>query len=886
MTNNRNNGPLLQPQPVQQTASHINNPHGVVGSAGVGKTTTTPARPQEENNHPFRVQGIALVVDQKGKEPKLVFRYPTTPPSSSTILDDEEEEDLFFRMDSRQMAKLFRPKSSLCGEPVTLSVGVTIFCCRAVLLNEDNKNNKTITSAEDSSENNSNDNKTKNNDHHHYHHHPIELFSIVVALVPRARRRRPSSMPNSNGGGWYEEERNIQGIWGSSAAGATAGTNKYATKASASFLAVVRVHVSLARLCPVLEQEERNCQYVTVQTRLALETRKSMMRKLPPTTTTGPSSIITANASSSTCNNNAESNTSVVVVNTLRHNATMSSTEHHHHHHHPLGVSNRLNLMDAPSTLSPSASPTAVAAAAAQNAEREQEILQAIMAAKSTSSSTILESSPQSITNGENNNHNNNSNSNSYHHQQQQQQDGNLVRELVQFFQALSRNEDEFAPTPLTLLGGEGVLYVNGHIAVAVEAVAPRTLTDRETVPVVRPYQTILFPHASTQDLLEALSSSSSSTSTSFSSSSTSSSSSSSSSLVPPQRVEQFLLKANPQKSISDIATDAGLTLQKTLDIATYLVEQGVGMASPVISRHSRLACMGMQQIHDAELPFSYVFGEDVNVFALVAFLTTPGWTLGEAMISLLSGKHSMEAQLLQTQMRHSILDKNNTTNNNNGRENGDETAVAPRTTRHGGGATAPQAAGLSASAFIQDEIESALVDMLYDMVAWLCGHRVIAHIHEYLVESAFASDTSVGGGAGQESSPAMDDGERMTESSLRSSSSNSNSNSNTRNNHHNNKKDDDTMLWQELRAADCLKGRSSLPAISWRLGVKISRLRSFVARRQRSIRIIRRPAAPGDDWIPAHVDPTTVLNEIRKSNQPQSAQQQRQEQQQQPAAS
>ena len=71
---------------------------------------------------PFYVIGIALVVDEIGKAARLAFRYPVTP----TV---ENADDLFFALPSRVMAKLFRPKKPLCGQPMTISIVETVFCC-------------------------------------------------------------------------------------------------------------------------------------------------------------------------------------------------------------------------------------------------------------------------------------------------------------------------------------------------------------------------------------------------------------------------------------------------------------------------------------------------------------------------------------------------------------------------------------------------------------------------------------------------------------------------------------------------------------------------------------------------------------------------------------
>ena len=130
------------------------------------------------DDSPFRVLGIALVAEEVGKGARLVFRYPAVaPPLAETggagvggvggigtdrnptpgseqpqqdpahntntktgasqparEDDDDGSADLFFSLPDRTVAKLFRPKPALCGQPMTLSVGGTVFCCRAIEL--------------------------------------------------------------------------------------------------------------------------------------------------------------------------------------------------------------------------------------------------------------------------------------------------------------------------------------------------------------------------------------------------------------------------------------------------------------------------------------------------------------------------------------------------------------------------------------------------------------------------------------------------------------------------------------------------------------------------------------------------------------------------------
>ena len=115
------------------------------------------------HDNPHRVLGMAMIVDQRGIGARMVARYPTqpSPPRSSTMYatnhtngsgqtsssvssssvsvsspaaDDDTNEDLFYTLTPRQMAKLFRTKKSLCGQPMTLTVNGTVFCCRAILM--------------------------------------------------------------------------------------------------------------------------------------------------------------------------------------------------------------------------------------------------------------------------------------------------------------------------------------------------------------------------------------------------------------------------------------------------------------------------------------------------------------------------------------------------------------------------------------------------------------------------------------------------------------------------------------------------------------------------------------------------------------------------------
>ena len=231
------------------------------------------------------VLGIGLVMEEAGKGARLVFRYPSAPApifveggvdesgrSSSasaanhrsptgvrlSSASDSSSSDpaintptnLFFDLPARVVEKLFRPKRPLCGQPLTLNVSGTTFCCRAELFDSQPS---TVGGGEGSN-------------------HPLVLFSVIVALAPLA----------SSGGAATQFDR--------------ANTDDTAPqkRSDLAFNAIRRVHVNLASLCRVLKREELRCRYVSRQCQMLLQVRKEYEAKEGPdddTTTVMDSNI-------------------------------------------------------------------------------------------------------------------------------------------------------------------------------------------------------------------------------------------------------------------------------------------------------------------------------------------------------------------------------------------------------------------------------------------------------------------------------------------------------------------------------------------------------------------------------------------------------------------
>lgn len=630
----------------------------------------------------------------------MIMRYPTVPSHP------DDAEDIFFRLGQRQLSKLFRPKPSLCEHPMTLAVGSTIFCCRAILL-EDTAT--TTTSTEDHPNNTFEEN--------------IELFSVVVALAPQ---ERGPVVPIT---GWFEEQTSTEKKDDDDEDEKTNEENDGNGKTSPSFKTVRRVHLSLARLCRVLEREEKRCSYVSKQSGRYLALRKQMR----------------AEASSA-----APSPTSVSSTNKpphIRRTSTFSSIFEKD--------SVTTHQISLPQGSQPSSSQQEQAkniAKAKKNDEMEQEILEIFMTSETSGDG---------------------SSSDPMHR-------GNLARELVQFHHALARNDYNFPPSPsLLLTGRDGIVHINGHIAVAVEAVSPRIIQEQE----VRPYETLLFPHASPKELLKSLAGYGSSAS---------------------RRLQQVLLTVNPQKSLIDIASDANLSLQSSMEIARYVVSKSAAIVSPVISRSCRFACDDIHQLHDIALPFTHAFGAELDLFSLVSFLTQSSWTLEEAITNLLT---SADASVLRLRVQLSSA----------------AALIISTDAPEGTVVETPMVGSDSLSTgIIRDHNMASMEDLedtLFQLTVWLCSHRVLVHLNEYLVATASSTASS-----SSERDERME--QKMAEKDLSS----------------------DEALFQELMELDCLTGSISLPACSWRIGIDIPRLRAF-AERHAQIRVVHRPFQVGDDW-------------------------------------
>ncbi len=780
----------------------------------------------------FRVLGIALVVDQIGKGAQMVLRYPVGFEEQQQVVvtdgdeDDDDQNDLrdyelFFQMSPRVMAKLFRPKKSLCGQPMTLSVGGTVFCCRAVLLEHNDEvdtSANSVTSLSSSITNNNNESK-------------LVLFSVIVALTPSEPTK---SIPIS---GWFDGDEEKRGTTTTNYQNESTNNNGNRA-ASSSARSIRRVHLSLARLCRALEREERRCRFVSAQSnhffRIRSESNKEWegrMAMAGQNSTTnnnnnkgGGGGDLTSAPSNTTGGVGGSSPKGVVGGNTPTATPTVSTTDMSHR-----GSRHTRSLTATSLTTSSTIASLSVTAAGGgggggggggdgtdqhpnmtsdsllldksqlhlhiMEQEKEQEILERILA-----SSPPAEHSKDHF--------------------------GNLAREIIQVFHSLSRDDPRHKyPTTHTagrLSGREAVVYVNGHIAVPIESAifeGDGTTTslgvlDRRAM--VRSYHTLLFPTLSPLELVDTLQLAASS--------------------PQQQSMQQLLMMINPARSLNEIANDSNVSLSAVLDMALQLIQQGVCMASPVISRSTRLACAhnAIAAMQDLALDFGQTFalGPGGGLFVVVSQLTFHNWTLGESLASI-SRSDSERASFLRSQIQHllhSQQQQQSTPHHQLSRRSLLSSSADDVSQHHlkSYSELLPSDSGMTARHHA-DELE----EVLCSMAIWLVSHRVLVRLEEYLVALASGSSSLelhlVFTDSAEEKRPASNTYLPSYFGTIPDSVV-------------------DENLFKELKDAECLDGTKSLTACSWKLGIESHRLRSWAVRHE-LVRIVERIPAPGDDW-------------------------------------
>ncbi|VEU40150.1 unnamed protein product [Pseudo-nitzschia multistriata] len=860
----------------------------------------------------------------------------------------KHDDDLFFTLTARQMAKLFRTKRSLCNQPMTLRVNRTVFCCHAVLLEDpcSRSSNNDISNGTAKDEIGSPDSplakpKTRNltqqppkiplapsirvdrdrdnnsmslsmmaseADDPENEDNKLRLFSVVVAISaskqqaalpfssfwetgsgedlvdleryirqggmqmktsdnsvkkkpPKSRAEKTQTDSNDdNDKRWKLRKRREQ----------TAG------RVSSTFLAIRRVHISLARFCRALEREENRCAYVTLQSCALFKIRNGRQKQWE---------AMQINRSSASA---SVSNCATITTSSSGSRGDRSPYPDRHNPRH----SRTNSFMSSYSLPSDAALKKAfdnndvsgeVLDTIEKDQEKEQEILELMLACNPQDNHQQQQEKCYYLKKGDS----------SF----QQRQYGNLIRDLVAVFHSLSRNDQEYPPTPSSLLcERDTVVYVNNHFAIPIDAAglngnsyspsfspsmpSPSVYSQHkygaaqsaEGGPVVLPYYTLLFPHASPSEMLQTFHSSGS---------------------APPQQLKHLLLSVCPQKSLTQISIDANLPMHTTMAIASFLVAHGACITSPVVNSRSRLTCLGsnsIQRIRELTLDFSQAF-PGVNLFRVVSFLTTSSRHLGDTMAVLADtdnneGAWLREALLASPKYRfynHNCLHGGGD-GDNSGANDAAAADIIKDTIRNGTHqalfsdeketyspsihTSFPSSTwrGTKPSGLAQDthhppppmsvhEWLKDLEDFLYAVSVWLLSRELLVQLQEYMVavdiESPSKSsrlepvDLDESNSSLLSPPPMVEDsssGTTGTPSLIPSVASTTGTATNTSAATIGNKSrnDLDEKLFKELMAMEYLNGDVSMIALSWQLAIDPRKLRHWGLRHKR-VRVISR---------------------------------------------
>lgn len=554
----------------------------------------------------------------------------------------------------------------------------------------------------------------------------LVLFSVIVALIPSIQT---SSLPIS---GWYERDPQDD-------------DRENAQQLSSSFLAVRQVHVSLTRLCRVLEREELRCRYVAVQS--------AHLYKIDAEFKAMKDKIKNANIPNSA-------------------NPAPELGTRRHRRQRTFGSIGGATIVTEMAMDRENES-----VRDEQTKERQQvdqEVVDLMLAAKVEGS----------------------------------QIHGNLARELLQVFHAMSRTNESTAPTPSAMVSArDSTVFINRHLAVPIESVnAPSFLdTSQQTV---RPYHTMLFPQAPGEDLVDKFSSGNS-------------------------YMKQLLCKLHPSKSLSDVALEGAMPLQSVMEMANYLMRNGICSVSHVLRKHTLLACSrdGISKMNELSLQFSQLF-QQLSIHGIVSVLTM-GCRLEEVIERLILGD-GFDAGIVGGTLGNLIQVVKQSRDEEQIRQDAqveNNSDVVQEV-----GLVNPLNADVkendSDSPFIA--AVSSLEDYILRMVTWLAAHKIVVPKQEYLIAGNFKFDSK---GSSAHSATLDADHSRFNADGMAYVF--------------------EEALYKELVDEKALNGKLSTAALCFRYGIDertIKRLRVWGLHSAKIRSIFRVPNTGDDDWGTAYL--------------------------------
>lgn len=394
---------------------------------------------------------------------------------------------------------------------------------------------------------------------------------------------------------------------------------------------------------------------------------------------------------------------------------------------------------------------------------------------------------------------------------------GNLARELLQVFHALSQTNQSSTPTSSAILSArDSTVFINRHLAVPIESVAKDLC--QEVAPIMRPYHTLLFPQVTAKELAESFSSSNS-------------------------RMKQFLTMLDPGKSLSDIAHESsGIPLSMIIEMANHLITNRTCIISHVINKRSILACChdAILRMRDLSLQFSELF-HHLSIHTVVSALTR-GWSIDELMDRLLLDD---DVVVLVGGVFQELVRDVRTAREEDEKvrqQAQEEEKVTTVTSNFGVEAAGTGGTEKDAEDALSPYVlaRSALEDFIVAMATWLGAHRTIIPKNEYFLSGSFGFDS-------RSSLRPYKQHQHQQQQGVSSSYEES-----SRMNNNNNSQVVEETLYKELRDEGGLNGRISVIALRWRFGLDettIRRLRRWGLQVGKIRSIVRVPNVEDDEW-------------------------------------
>ena len=618
------------------------------------------------------VIGIAFVVQEERKEAKLLFKYPQhgydhdNRASTSTAVTEmhyrnvkggklkgdkiaettattsirhqggeggggnqnKTTSNIFFRLNASIFAKLFRTKNALCDQPVSLNIEGTIFCCRTVCILSEEKGP-------------SEDPKMK------------LLFSIIVAVKPiyhensinPTRTILSSSVSNDLMGGTRrrrscsstsmirhdDDKRNNknekQAISDDNSTKQQQqeqqrrhSKNNYTylyhsvnEHTSLHFEAVRRVHVSISRLCKVLEREEKRCLYVTRQTAHLVNVGGGFEQ------TKSSSNSVEQGGGGKNSNEGDGANNG----GKNKGSGTRSSS---------IDISDN-PVVSAIGIYSTQPAKQSTNEQHITEEEVQQKRLDLMLAAPPPPAHKYTSGNNMSNDAGTDQGHDESSAQLRYKRNCIPREcipiQGNLAVELAQTYHALSRNILDIRPSADALLSGrDGIVYINMYIAVKIEAAEDLKTNNipsfvrSSPVPYLRKYHTLLFYPIPAADLLRHKKVN-----------------------FPKMNADGHILRNiekllhvahDPFKRFDAMAKEMALPLSMVIDAAVLLLEAGACIAIPAMNDTSKFGCSSnsVSMVASQKLDFAQRFGS-IPIFMVLSVVTNPVNSVNKAPMVL-----------------------------------------------------------------------------------------------------------------------------------------------------------------------------------------------------------------------------------------------------------